>query len=204
MGSLGPWIIKEWWETWLDHQTLIISKSNQIITIHQNSTHQVYIHRGMCELIAVSACIHLLTKKGSHGRQKFLSGCIRIGTGYLSAACVSTTGSIITIFIIKINTIKVLILHNVYKGYGDLIIPAKAVIPAIVVISSPGSSHTCAAKTKNDRFPLIMPTVYQGLVIHAIVNGNCILNVALCITIVLGRRERVGDSKCNDNMGCVY
>jgi len=117
---------------------------------------------------------------------------------------VSTTGSIITIFIININTIEVLILDDINKVCGDLVLAPEAVIPTVVGISGPMPSHTSSTKTKNDLFPLGTPTVYQRLVVRIIADGNCALNVTMSVAVVLSWSPGVGNSKGNHNVGIVF
>mmetsp|Transcript_7790 Transcript_7790/g.12169 ORF Transcript_7790/g.12169 Transcript_7790/m.12169 type:complete len:206 (-) Transcript_7790:348-965(-) len=111
-----------------------------------------------------------------------------------------STSYIITVFIIDIHPIKVIILDNLHELRSNLLFFTKTVIPAVVHITSPTSSHPSSTERKDHLLPSILPLLNQSWVGRVVANDRS-SNVALSITIVLPGCPSVGDGKCNHDMG---
>mmetsp|Transcript_29063 Transcript_29063/g.41543 ORF Transcript_29063/g.41543 Transcript_29063/m.41543 type:complete len:206 (-) Transcript_29063:404-1021(-) len=111
-----------------------------------------------------------------------------------------STSYIITVFIINVHPIKVIILDNLHELRSNLLFFAKAVIPAVVHITIPTSSHPSSTERKDHLLSGILPLLNQRRIWRVIANDRR-SNVALCITIVLASCPSVRNCKRNHNVG---
>jgi hypothetical protein len=141
--------------------------------------------------------IELDTEFGCETIQEGLGLGIGIETGPLRTTTRLKAIHVITVFVVYIDAIEILLVNNVHEARGKLFLFSKAVIPAVIVISVPASTHSSASKRENDLLPHPAPFVNECLVVGIVADRNGCANVALRITLVLGSIPGVRNGECN-------
>jgi len=127
--------------------------------------------------------IELGTKIGRQSVEEVLGGSIRVFCEILLCAPAPTI--VITILVVNVDTVELLIVNDADEARGELVLLAKAVIPAIILVTRPRATHAGTAKTQNNLLPSSPPLIDQILIVPIITNRHLRGNATLGITDIL-------------------
>jgi len=192
----------------LRHQKVQIrSTIVQNLKVRAQRRSHIAIHGSMCHFIPAAIVpvvrlqsIQLRTKLGGQLVQKCLGLEIGVSARALGASSRLLAGNVVAVLVVNVDTIKFLGVDDVYQGGGEGFFLAEAVVPAVVLIAKPTTTHARPTKTQNDLLSRISPSVYQCLVIHVIANGHARCDVTLSIAIVLRGTVRIRHGKSDDQV----
>jgi len=108
----------------------------------------------------------------------------------------------VKVLIVDVNSIKSHVAHDLGDSINNLIFPTKAVLPTIIVITSPASAHSSTTKAENNLLACILPLGHKCRV-GRIVTNRWFRNLACLTTDIFGRTPLITHSKCNHDM-CVF
>lgn len=90
--------------------------------------------------------IELDAKLGGETIQKGLSLVIRVKSRSLSTFARLQAVHVIAVFVVNVDSIKVLAVDDAHETVRELLFLAKAVVPTVIVVSRPAAAHACPSK----------------------------------------------------------
>ena len=144
--------------------------------------------------------IELDAKLGGEAIQKGLCLVIRVKSRSLSTPARLQAIHVVTVFVVDVDSIKVLAVDNAHETVRELLFLAKAVVPTVIVVARPAATHACTSKRKDDLLAHASPLVNQGLIVGIVAHGHRCSDVALSIALILGCIPHVRNSESHNQM----